>query len=351
MNSSVSLNESSSPLFRTDAGAVRDEKAKMSERAEKANFRPTAALEMIRKRAEILRRIRSFFEERQFLEVETPILSADTVVDRCLDPMTLEEAGRRYFLQTSPEFAMKRLVTAWNVPIFQICKVFRRDECGQIHNPEFTMLEFYRPGDDLERGMKLLDDFQQTILNRGPAQAITYQAAFQQFLGLDPFKATVSELIRCARNEKMVIPEGFDVSEDANRDDWLDFLLGERIQPQLGKERPAILYDYPASQAALAVARGEVAERFELYADGIELANGYHELCNPEELRRRNAETNALRLRDGKDELPGESRLLAAMDFGFPKCAGTAVGVDRLVMLALGARSLEEIISFPFRIA
>ena len=315
------------------------------------DFRPTATLEMLRRRSFLIQKVRDFFEERGFLEVETPILSADTVVDRNLDPMSLTEAGRRYFLQTSPEFAMKRLVASWNVPIFQICKVFRRDECGQIHNPEFTMLEFYRPGDDLERGIQLLDDLQAAILGRGPASRMTYREAFRRFLGLDPLTASVSEMAEAARREKMVIPEGFDFSPSANRDDWLDFLLGERIQPELGVDAPLILYDYPASQAALAVARGDVAERFELYVDGVELANGYHELCDPAELRRRNAETNALRAADGKEPLPEESRLLAAMDHGLPNCAGTAVGLDRLIMLALGASSLEEVLAFPFRVA
>lgn len=315
------------------------------------DFRPTATLEMLRRRSFLIQKVRDFFEERGFLEVETPILSADTVVDRNLDPMSLTEAGRRYFLQTSPEFAMKRLVASWSVPIFQICKVFRRDECGQIHNPEFTMLEFYRPGDDLERGMRLLDDLQAEILGRGPASRMTYCEAFQRFLGLDPLTTSVSEMAQVARREKMVIPEGFDFSPSANRDDWLDFLLGERIQSELGVDAPLILYDYPASQAALAVARGDVAERFELYVDGVELANGYHELCDPAELRRRNAETNALRAADGKETLPEESRLLAAMDHGLPNCAGTAVGLDRLIMLALGASSLEEVLAFPFRVA
>lgn len=316
-----------------------------------SDFFPSASLETMRARVVILKHVREFFEERGFLEVETPILSADTVVDRYLDPMSLTEGGKRFFLQTSPEFAMKRLLASWEIPIFQIGKVFRRDECGRLHNPEFTMLEFYRPGDDLERGMGLLDEFQQAILKRGPARKMTYSEAFETFLGLDPLRASVMEMAACAKREKMVIPEGFELSENANRDDWLDFLLGERIQAQLGNETPLILFDYPASQAALAVSRGEVAERFELYVDGIELANGYHELCDPGELRRRNAETNELRRQDGKEALPEESRLLAAMDHGLPPCAGTAVGLDRLIMLALGAKSLEDVLAFPFPIA
>lgn len=343
MSNSFFTKDSAAPEFPMDEPAL--------EMLPERNFRPSASLEMIRQRTKIIQGVRAFFEDRGFLEVETPILSADTVVDRYLDPMSLEEAGKRYFLQTSPEFAMKRLITAWNVPIFQICKVFRRDECGQIHNPEFTMLEFYRPGDNLNRGMELLDDFQQKILKRGPAEKITYSEAFQKFLGLDPLTAPVSEMIQIAKTHKMIIPEGFDFTENANRDDWLDFLLSERIQPQLGFEKPLILFDYPVSQAALAVARGPVAERFELYVNGIELANGYHELSNPNELRRRNAETNLLRRQDGKEELPEESRLLAAMDYGFPQCAGTAVGLDRLVMVALGADSLDKVLTFPFPIA
>ncbi len=319
--------------------------------AEPLEFRPTATLKTIQRRAVYMHRIRDFFEARGFLEVETPILSADTVVDRNLEPMSLCEAGKRCFLQTSPEFAMKRLVTAWNVPIFQICKVFRRDECGTIHNPEFTMLEFYNPGDDFERGMQLLDDFQNAILARGAAQRVSYCEAFERFLGLNPLTASISQLVETAQREKMVIPEGFDRSESADRDEWLDFLLGERIQPKLGYEKPIILYDYPASQAALAVSRGDVAERFELYADGVELANGYHELCSPSELRRRNVETNALRLRDRHEALPVESRLLSAMDAGFPPCAGTAVGLDRLLMLAFGAESLQDVLTFPFSIS
>ncbi len=316
---------------------------------DKSDFRPTATLENMRGRAEILRKIRAFFDSLGFLEVDTPILSADTVVDRYLEPMSLVEGGKRYFLQTSPEFALKRLLATWNTPIFQIGKVFRQDECGQIHNPEFTMLEFYRPGDDLIAGMQLLDDLQEAVLHRGSARRVTYQEAFCEILGIDPLTATVPEMARAAEREKMVLPEGFDTSESANRDDWLDFLLGEKIQPRLGVESPTILYDYPASQAALAVVRGEVAERFELYVDGIELANGYHELCNPAELQQRNCDVNRLRVADGKEALPAESRLLVAMEHGLPNCAGTAVGVDRLVMIALNAQSLEEVIPFPFK--
>lgn len=313
-------------------------------------FLPTATAEMLRFRAELLRRVRDFFSERGFLEVETPILSADTVVDRHLDPMSLVLAGKRYFLQTSPEFAMKRLLAAGLGAIFQVGKVFRQDECGQLHNPEFTMIEYYRPGDDMAAGMTLLDELQQVLLSRGPALWVTYRDAFLEYTGVDPFSLPESELIEYAKDAKIAIPESYLSAGDAfvTRDDWLDLILSERVQPRLGVGEPVILYHYPATQSALAVTDGELAQRFELYADGVELANGYHELCDSHELRRRNKAANALRRLDGKDILPDESRLLAAMAHGLPPASGTAVGFDRMVMIAAGAKTLAEVMAFPF---
>lgn len=315
----------------------------------KSSFHPTATLEKLYQRAKILRKIRSFFDAHQFLEVETPALSTDTVVDRHLDPMTVELDGRRYFLQTSPEFGMKRLLAAFpNVPIWQMGHVFRKEEYGTLHNPEFTMLEYYRPGDDLQQGMDFLDEFQQTILSRGKAIRKTYQQVFEETLQINPHTATIAELVEVARQQKLTVPENFDATQTGNRDDWLDFLLSEKIQPRLGFEEPLLLYHFPATQAALARTWNHLAERYELYVQGIELANGYHELSDWRELRQRNQKANALRRLDGREILPDESRLLAAMQSGLPPCAGTAVGVDRLVMIATGATSLEEILAFPW---
>lgn len=312
-------------------------------------FFPTATLETLRRRAEIMACVRAFFHSRAFLEVETPILSADTVIDRHLDPFFLDYDSKRYYLQTSPEFAMKRLLAAGAGPIFQIAKVFRRDESGRIHNPEFTMLEYYRPGDDMHAGMDLLDDLQQAVLARGRALRLTYRQAFRQHTGLDPFSATETALARYAEDTKIAIPESYlNGTAFLTKDDWLDLILAEKVQPRLGMREPVILYHYPASQAALAVTDGEFAERFELYADGMELANGYHELREPAELRRRNRQANALRRLDGKDILPDESRLLKAMEYGLPSSSGTAVGFDRMIMVALGAKTLADVLAFPF---
>jgi elongation factor P--(R)-beta-lysine ligase len=330
------------------------------------NFLPAASWETLTLRAELLRKTRSFFDARGFLEVETPILSADTVVDRHLDPFSIsprlpgEGPGVRadiphsalhtppsLYLQTSPEFAMKRLLASGGAAIYQIAKVFRQGELGPLHNPEFTMVEWYRVGDGMAEGMQLLGDLSEALLGRGPADRLTYRETFQKHVGIDPLTADLAGLQATADRLQITIPEGF--GDDP--DDWLDLLLVERVQPHLGVDRPVIVYDYPASQAALSRVRPEnppVAERFELYADGIELANGYHELTDAAELRRRNRRTNAQRRAAGKPELPEQSWLLAAMDFGLPPCTGVALGFDRLVMLAAGLKTVAQVIAFPF---
>jgi len=335
------------------------------------DFRPTANWANLRLRADLLRRVRDFFHAHGLLEVETPILSADTVVDRHLDPFGVEMPAGRMWLQTSPEFGMKRLLAAGGPAMYQISRVFRRDELGRLHNPEFTLVEWYCPWGRLPTcrdsgrlatcpttetaehssyadGMALTSDLCEALLGRGPADRLSYREAFQKYVGLDPLTAETGELTAAVRRLGIAAPETL-ASDD--RDGWLDLLLTQRVQPHLGIDRPALVYDYPASQAALARIRlgnPPVAERFELYVLGIELANGYHELTDAAELRRRNAAVNAQRVADGKPALPPEGRLLAAMEAGLPPAVGVALGFDRLVMLAAEARSLAEVIAFPF---
>ena len=318
------------------------------------DFRPTADWENLRLRAGLMRSLREFFDGRGFLEVETPVLSADTVVDRHLDPFCVEVNSRRFWLQTSPEFAMKRLLAAGGKAIYQITRAFRRDEFGSRHNPEFTMVEWYRVGDGLKEGIALLSDLAETILGRGPARQISYQEAFEQHVGINPHTTDAGQLRAAVESHGIEPPAGLD---PADRDGWLDLLLVERVEPNLCNDsskagRPVILYDYPATQAALAQIREDaagapVAERFELYVDGIELANGYHELTDADELRRRNTEVNRQRATDGKAALPENSRLLAAMDAGLPQSTGVALGFDRLVMAAIGAKNIAEVMTFP----
>jgi lysyl-tRNA synthetase class 2 len=209
------------------------------------------------------------------------------------------------------------------------------------------MVEWYRIGDSMEAGMALLGDLVCALLSADRVSRISYREAFQRHVEVDPHVTTVSELAIAAKSHGVAIPN--DMPED-DRDEWLNLLLATLVEPHLGIECPEILYDYPASQAALAQVRnGEppVAERFELYVHGVELANGYHELLDAEMLRDRNRKANRLRQADGKMPLPEESRLLAAMEYGLPNCVGVALGFDRLVMIAAGAGSLSEVIAFP----
>jgi lysyl-tRNA synthetase class 2 len=319
------------------------------------DFRPTADWQALKLRASLLARLREFFAARGFLEVETPLLSADVVVDRHLDPfetMFLPHgcygvARQQLYLQTSPEFAMKRLMAAGGEKIYQVTRAFRQGEVGRLHNPEFTIVEWYERGVGYEAGMLFLSDLAELLLNRGPAERLTYAEAFHRFVGVEALTDDVPKLRAAGKSKGIVPPSSFG---DGDRDAWLDWLLIELVEPQLGHGQPTILCDYPPTQAALAQLRSTdppVAERFELYVDGIELANGYHELLDANVLRERNRENNRLRALDGKPTLPEESRLLAAMDAGLPHCTGVALGFDRVVMLAAGAKSLAEVLAFP----
>jgi len=330
-------------------------------------FQPTAPWDALKLRAELLARTRRFFDDRGFIEVETPILSADIVVDRHLEPFHTElEAGplsKRLYLQTSPEFHMKRLLAAGAEAIYQITRAFRQGEIGRRHNPEFTIVEWYRVGDDYEAGMSLLSDLAEAYFARGRAERISYREAFEKFVGVDPLKAEIAELIAAGAAHGLVPPESFlspsplagegrgeGLESAVDRDTWLDWLLTELVEPNLGQHAPAILYDYPASQAALAKLREDdtaVAERCELYFRGVELANGYHELLDPAVLRERNRVNNQLRAADGKSTLPESSHLLDAMEYGLPPCMGVALGFDRVVMLAAGKSTLGEVVAFP----
>lgn len=312
----------------------------MSSNNTQPKFLPTASAHALRQRAETLRQVRQFFAARDFLEVETPLLSRDTVVDRFIEPFAVEAGGTTHWLQTSPEFHMKRLLAAGHERIFQITRAFRREESGAMHNPEFTILEWYRVGDTYESGRELLADFCRDLLECETVASISYAEAFRQYAGVDPFSATIEEL-----------HAETSLSAEADRDELLNYLLGVKVEPHLGQHEPTILYDYPASQAALARTSTEnpqIAERFELYVRGVELANGYHELLEADVLRERNRKTNEQRRQAGKRLLPEESELLVAMDHGLPACVGVALGIDRLIMLKTGAASISEVIAFPF---
>lgn len=313
-------------------------------------WQPDAGLANLRLRADLLARVRGFFADRDVLEVDTPLMCHATGTDPHLEALALElTPGDWRYLQTSPEFAMKRLLAAGSGPIYQLCKAFRRDESGQRHNPEFSMLEWYRPGFDDRQLMDEVAALMAVCLPASmlPADAgiprVAYRDLFHQHLALDPFVASDKELLACARRYA-------DSGESVlSRDDTLNLLMAFAIEPQL--QAPVFVVDFPASQAALAQitqdAEGHaVARRFELFVAGMELANGYLELTDATEQARRFAADNHQRQAAGLAVREVDARLLAALNHGLPACAGVALGFDRLVMLAAGAGHIREVLSF-----
>lgn len=313
------------------------------------DWQPTAPLGNLRRRAEIINGIRRFFAERDVLEVETPSLSAAAVSDPHLFPFATDyvpEGGGRaqmLYLHTSPEYPMKRLLAAGSGCIWQLCRVYRNGEVGRRHNPEFSMLEWYRVGFDHHQLMDEIDDLVDAVLGCGRSRRVTYAALFAEHLDVDIHAcgdAVLAELgvTRC------------DFRGELDRDGWLNLLFSLCIEPQL--REPTMVYAFPASQAALAqVVEGDdrvpAAARFELFIDGMELANGYFELTDWAEQQRRFAADQKQRESLERPVLPVDERLIQALQKGLPTCAGVALGVDRLVMLALGAVCIDEVIAFP----
>jgi len=306
-------------------------------------------MEALRLRADVLAQIRAFFSAREVLEVETPLLAAAPVTDLHLHAFSCRyrgpgaDGGRDLFLQTSPEFAMKRLLAAGSGPIFQICKAMRDGEAGRRHNPEFTILEWYRPGWDHHHLMDEVDELLGEILGTRPGERLTYAEAFERYASVDPHSAS-DESLRL-RVEAL----GMDSTDGLRRDDLLDLILTHIIEPKLGHCQPTLIHDFPASQASLARIRpgdSPLAERFEVFAEGVELANGYNELADPDEQRRRFEADLEARRAANLPGVPIDELLLAALEHGLPDCAGVALGVDRLLMLAAGTRDIADVLTF-----
>lgn len=317
---------------------------------------PSVSIERLRQRGRLLRCVREFFEQRGVLEVETPLVCSAGVVDAHLDPVEMRlaagtDAGR-YFLMTSPELCMKRLLAAGSGAIYQLTRAFRDGERGRLHNPEFTILEWYRPWVDLHGLMDEVEGLVAAVYAAAGRSLTakfdrhTYQSVFQESLDVDPLTASVGDLALVAAKRDLSPSPGM---ENAERDAWLNFLLATCIEPTLGVERPVFVSRYPVSQAALARVCPDdkrVADRVELYIDGVEIANGYHELTDPQEQRRRFAVANEERRAHGKRELPVDERFLRVLN-RLPDCCGIAVGIDRLFLTALGGESLDDVMAFP----
>jgi len=316
------------------------------------DWRPSATREALSGRARLLSLVRAFFAARDVLEIETPAVCAAATSDPQIQSfaVTGPDGERQGFLHTSPEYAMKRLLAAGSGDIYQLCKVFRAEERSGQHNPEFTLLEWYRLGFTLEDLMAETAALAQALLAADGSrprniETLSYRDAFRSRLAIDPFDATSSLLAERAREHGLA-----DASiATATRDELLDFLVATQVGPTLGRGSLCCLHHYPASQASLAqldpVDRS-TALRFELYAEGVELANGYVELGDATEQRRRFEADRQERMRRGLAAHAGDHRLLAALESGLPACAGVAMGLDRVVMLALGEKRIDAVMSF-----
>lgn len=313
------------------------------------SYQPSCSLAMAKKRAETYTKIRQFFAKRNVLEVQTPILSQYGNTDIFLQSVSANVAildkPKTYYMHTSPEFAMKRLLASWQVPIYQICSVFRDNEIGKRHNVEFTMLEWYRPHFSLEQLTQELNDLISELFGYPVIfDHYRYTDAFMDFVKIHPFNASCDTLRAIAQDNGIMIDMGDD------HQGWLDLLFSHLVEPHLGKDLPTVIYDYPVATASLAKTATDqngntVAKRFELYINGLEIANAYDELADGQALRLRFDHDNLQRKQHGLPIMPIDEQLLKACD-DLPACSGIAVGLDRLIMSLTGAKDVASVVTF-----
>jgi len=311
------------------------------------HWQPTATLKTLKERARILESVRAFFLQRNVLEVETPVISNAAITDPQIESFSTLFHQKEFYLHTSPEFYMKRLLAAGSGDIYQISKVFRDDENGRNHNPEFTMLEWYRLGfnhhqlmDEMELLLSRL-----MIKEKVECQRLSYQQVFINQFEIDPFDADVFQLKQVAEKFNIETPLGMHDDSDM----WLDWLMVEKIAPDFPKDSFTFLYDYPATQASLARLDkndSRKANRFELFYGELELANGFYELTNADEQAKRFENDNIIRQQREQKLMPVDECLLDALKSGLPECSGVAIGIDRLMMVIMGAEHINEVISF-----
>ncbi|MGH1485750.1 MAG: EF-P lysine aminoacylase EpmA [Cellvibrionaceae bacterium] len=308
------------------------------------HWQPNASLALLKKRAQLYQNIRAFFHERNVLEVETPILSEYATIDPHIDSLSTQVMSKSYYLQTSPEFYLKRLLAAGSGDIYSLGKVFRQGEKGRRHQPEFTMLEWYRLGWDEQQLIDEVITLLTSCMPKVVCRKVSYRQLFLDYLDFDPHQISLSEI-------KAIAKEKIDSAFDADQKDiWLDLLMTHCIEPKIAGELVAI-YDYPASQCALAKLgkndqQQTIARRFEVYVNGVELANGYFELTDDKEQKKRFEKDCAYRKNNGLTELPYDEKVVKALEHGLPSCAGVAMGVDRLLMLMTNTNAIDDVMSF-----
>ncbi|TWX72978.1 elongation factor P--(R)-beta-lysine ligase [Colwellia sp. C1TZA3] len=320
------------------------------------SWQPSMNWQHAKQRAHVLSQIRAFFLERNVIEVDTPLLSHATVTDVYLDAFITQfnysqnshcDESIPLYAQTSPEFSMKRLLASGYGCCYQICKAFRHEQHGRYHNPEFTMLEWYRIGFDHFRLMDEVAELMKLILACKNVEFISYQDLFKREVDMDPLITDKNELIALIISHDKLSDW---LLEENSIDALLQFVMAELIEPCIGKEVPCFVYNFPASQASLAKISStdpRVAERFECYFHGIELANGFHELTDVEQQKQRFMQDNVIRAQLGKVEPTIDENFISALEHGLPPCAGVALGIDRLIMLALSVNKIDQVITFP----
>lgn len=315
------------------------------------NWRPDATLETLKSRARLLQRTRAFFAQRSVLEVETPAISHSATTEPHLNSwqvISTLRADQKFYLHTSPELPMKRLLASGSGDIYQLCKVFREGEQGRRHNPEFTLLEWYRTGFDMPAMMADVEEYFTELLQDKlvhKAEFVSWRQAFMDYANCDPFNATTEELKQVFTSYTQQDVPGM------GDEDWLDLIMSQVVEPQFNRDRLVFVTHFPASQASLARLNPDdyrLAERFEVFAGGLELANGFHELTDVNEQRQRIKHENQLRKQRGLPVVDVDEHFLAALEHGMPDCSGVAVGFDRLVMLAAGITDIRQVMSFSF---
>lgn len=307
---------------------------------------PSASLDTLRARAQLMVDLRQFFTNKGYLEVETPIMGRYGITDPYLANITAHFRGDDFALQTSPEYHMKRLLSAGSGPIFQLARVFRDDELGRWHNPEFTLLEWYQLDVDHQTLLAEVDELLQTIVRCPPVRIRTYQTVFQELCGINPLQTTVQDLQACVQQHGL---NGVLDPAEEDLDQYLFLLMSHVVEPGLATEPgPTAVVDFPISQASLAQIINGCAARFEVYYQGIELANGFYELTDPDTQAARFQVDNQIRTAQGKPSAAVDKYLLQALDHGLPVCSGVALGVDRLIALALQQPQLSSCMAFDF---
>ena len=314
--------------------------------AEALLWQPSASIAVLRQRALLMMKIRQFFTQRHYLEVETPVMGHFGITDVYLNNVTAYCLGQKTYLQTSPEYPMKRLLAAGSGPIFQIARVFRDDELGRWHNPEFTLLEWYQLDIDHHALMREVGELLQIILGCGSLVSRAYREVWMSIIQCCPFTSSLDvlqDVLKHYNLDQVLSPD------ETDRDQFLFLIMTHVIEPALAQEEaPIAIYGYPATQAALAIVEDGVASRFEVYFRGVELANGFHELTDGFLQQKRFAADRALRQQKGLEDVAMDPLFLNALSAGLPSCSGVALGLDRLLMFAMNQQTISDVVAFDW---